>query len=179
MGTVIGRPERIAVEFDLWPPTPENRRWLFGTICLWAAGQRIGWHDEQCAMTVARVEFPHILRNAGKRRDPSLMAMPAAQAFETIHRALYDNADDLSDREIDELSERYVRFEALPRGFDAFDGWLGFLIEDRVAARLIWRDPDDMIGEARCGAGEFDRVIEGFLTELERQSGGVPPSPQR
>lgn len=179
MSTVVGQPDRIAVEFDLWPSEPEHKQWLFGTMCLWAGGQRIGRHDEQCAMTVAMAGFPHILRDAGKRRDDALMAMSAVDAFTTIHDALYGDPADRSDREIDELSRRYVRFEVLPRGFDVFDGWWAFLIEDRIAARLLWQSPNEVIHEARIGAGEFDRVIDGFLTELERQSGyqRKPPEP--
>ena len=33
--------------------------------------------------------------------------------------------------------------------------------------------------EARIGAGEFDRVVDGFLTELEQQSGEKRRQPDR
>jgi hypothetical protein len=178
MGTIVGQPDRIAVEFDLWPSEPEAKEWLFGTMCLWAAGQRIGRHDEQCAMTVALASLPHVLLDKGKRSDAALMAMPAAKAFSTMYEALYGDPGDRPDREIAERAERYERFEALPRGFDVFDGWHAFLIEDRIAARLLWRSPDDAIHEARIGAGEFDRVIDAFLTELERQSGAGRRTPE-
>ena len=106
------------------------------------------------------------------------MAMPAAKAFSIMYEALYDDPGDRSYREIAELAERYERFEVLPRGFDVFDGWRAFLVEDRIAARLLWRSPDGTIHEARIGAGEFDRVIDAFLTELERQSGHKRRTPE-
>jgi hypothetical protein len=179
MSTLIGQRERFAVEFELWPSNPDTQSWLFGTMCLWAAGKRIGRHDEQCAMTVGMAAFPHILLDAGERRDDTLMAMPAEQAFAAMYEALYGDPDERTNREIDELSRRYARFEILPGGFDVFDGWLAFLVEDRIAARLLWRSPDDTIHEARIGAGEFDRIIDGFLTELERQSGQKRKPPDR
>lgn len=143
MSTLIGRRERIAVEFDLWPSDPDTRHWLFGTMCLWANGKRIGRHDEQCAMTVALASFPYVLRDAGTRTDAALMAMPAAQAFGTMHGSIYGDDDGTrSDREISDLVERYRRFEVLPSGFDVFDGWVAFLVEDRMVGRLLWRAPE-------------------------------------
>ena len=172
MGTLIGQPDRIAVEFDLWPSEAGHKKWLFGTMCLWAGGERIGRDDEQCAMTVALASFPDVLAQAGKRGDAALMAMPAPAAFETMHDAIYgDDGDTRSGREISALAREYGRFDVLPGGFDAFDGWKAFLIEDRMAARLLWRSPDGAVHETRIGTGEFDRVIDAFLTELEHQSG--------
>jgi hypothetical protein len=177
VSTIVGRTERLAIEFDLWPSEPAHAKWLFGTICIWAAGQRIGWHDEQCAMTVALASFPYVLLDAGKRADAALMAMPAAHAFETIHQALYGDPGERTNREINELSERYAPFEVLPGGFEVFDGWNAYLIEDRMVGRLLWRSPDDAIRETRIGAGEYDRIVNGFLTELERQSGHQRQTP--
>jgi hypothetical protein len=179
MSTLIGQRERIAVEFDLWPADPATKKWLYGTMCLWVDGKRIGRHDEQCAMTVGMAAFPYILLDAGRRRDDALMAAPAEQAFNTLYDALYGGEVERTDEEIDDLSRRYAHFEVLPGGFDVFDGWVAFLIEDRMVARLLWRSPDDVVHEARIGAGEFDRMIDGFLTELERQSGTKRKPPER
>lgn len=169
MGTLVGRTDRIAVEFELWPATPDARHWLFGTMCLWAAGRRIGRHDEQCALAVALASFPGVLRHSGTRADAALMAMPAAKAFETIRAAIYD------DDEAAAPGEPFDRFDVLPRSLDVFDGWHAFLIEDRIVARLLWSSIDGGIHEARIGAGEFDRTIEDFLAFLEQASGRTRP----
>lgn len=172
MSTLIGHRERFAVEFELREVEPEHRKWLFGTLCVWADGHRIGRHDEECAMTVALTAFPGFLRHGGNRVDSELMAMPAEQIFSTIHAALYEDDKDRSDQEVAELSRKYSRFEALPNGLDVFDGWRGYLVEDRLAARLIWQaGSDKIVHEAHIGAGEYDRVIDRFLTELETISG--------
>ena len=87
--------------------------------------------------------------------------------------------DERTDEEIDELSRRYKRFEVFPNGFEVFDGWLGFLVEDRLIGRLIWRaSADKIVRETRIGVGEFDRVIDAFLTELEKVSGQTRWNPK-
>jgi hypothetical protein len=169
VGTLIGRRERVAIEFELTPTPQEHRKWIFGLMCLWIGGERIGRHDEEVAMTVALTSFRGILDNAGKRNDATLMSMPAAEAFATIYRPLYgDEYLDLSYREISDLSRRFEPFEITTSGFDYFDGWKAFLIENELAGRVLWRSPDGAIHEKPLGAGEFDRVLGGFLNELER-----------
>jgi hypothetical protein len=171
MGILIGHRDRIAVEFELNAADSEEvRKWLFGRMCLWAGGQRIGRYDEGCAMTVAMASFPLILQRKSRRSDATLMRMPAAPAFATIHNALHGDADPPEGEDAIE-GRFYARFEVLDRGFDVFDGWSAYLIEDRIVGRLIWRAPDQHIHEARLGAGEFDRVLEQFLTALERATG--------
>jgi hypothetical protein len=99
------------------------------------------------------------------------MACSAADAFEAIYQALYADQPELSYSETSAHVCRYRRFEAVPNGFDVFDGWHAFLIEDRLIGRLVWRGPNDLIMEARVGTGEFDRVLDRFLAALEQISG--------
>lgn len=133
MGTFVGHPDRIAIEFALdRAETKDVGRWLYGRMCLWAGGHRIGRHDETCAMTVAMASFPLIMRNRGNRCDPALMEMPARSAFRTVHDALYGAHPSLSYAQVDALSQAFERFVALDRGFDVFDGWDAYLVEDRL-----------------------------------------------
>jgi hypothetical protein len=175
MSTLIGYRDRVAVEFELKKVEPELRNWLYGTMSLWAGGHRIsrhGRHGEVCTLTVALTSFPGILRDAGDRSDPRLMAMPADEAFEIMHEAIYGDEPGSTYQQTVALSRHFGRLEVFPIGFEVFDGHHGFLIEDRLVGRLIWRATADMIvREIRIGAGEFDRIIDQFLTELERLSG--------
>jgi hypothetical protein len=182
MSTLIGQRERIAVEFQLEEVEPEYKSWIYGTMSLWAGGHRIsrhGRHDEVCTLTVALTTFPANLCDAGTRIDPELMAMPAETAFAKLYGAIYGYPEDRTDEEIDELSRRYKRFEVFPHGFEVFDGHRGFLVEDRLVGRLIWRaSADEIVHEARIGAGEYDRIIDAFLTELKKASGQTRWNPK-
>ena len=103
--------------------------------------------------------------------DPWLMASPADRVYYMIHSALYDDEPvELTNHE-SQLHLHFSRFQVSPPGFDAFNGWYILLVEDRLFGRLIWRTPQDTVHEARIGAGEIDRVIDEFLTQLEKISG--------
>lgn len=169
--TLIGNRERVAIEFERtrWPDGYE--KWIYGFMCIWVCGQRIGRHDEEVAMTVALTSMPWILNHTGKRADGGLMTMPAKKAFNTMYDAIYRYDEGVSDEELDARSKRYRPFQIHCDGFDYFDGWRAFLIESELAARLIWRAPHKTVHEARIGIGEFDRVLDGFLSELECLSG--------
>jgi hypothetical protein len=171
MGTLIGNRDRIAVEYELHKVEPKYRRWLYGNMTLWAAGQPINRHDELAAMTVALTSFPGILRDAGQRSDPRLMAKPAEEVFDIIYDSIYGDEPERTYHESLQIHLHFQPFEVAPSGFDVFDCWHIYLIEDRVVGRLIWQGPDKVVRETRIGAGEFDRVIDTFLTQLEELSG--------
>ena len=173
MGTLIGQRDRVAVEFEVHDVEPELRKWIYGTMTLWAAGQPINRHSELASMTVALTAFPGVLNSAGDRSDPRLMALPANRVYDIVHGALYDDDEpvELTYHEATQLALHFERFQVSPSGFDVFDGWYICLVEDGLVGRLIWRTPKHTIHETRIGAGEFDRVIDQFLTELEKISG--------
>ncbi len=68
--TLIGRRERVAFEFERtqWPDEYDD--WIYGYMCLWIGGERVGRHNEEIALTVALASFPYILENTGQRIDP-------------------------------------------------------------------------------------------------------------
>jgi len=169
--TLIGRRERVAFEFERtrWPDGYES--WIYGYMCLWVGGERVGRHDEEVAMTVALASFPYLLKYKGERCDPTVMAMPAERAYANLYSAIYEADETVTDEQIDALSERYRHFEISDIGFDYYDGWKVFLIESELVGRVIWCGPDEVIREAQVGAGEFDRVLDQFLTALEQESG--------
>ncbi len=107
------------------------------------------------------------------------MAMPAERAFANIYSAIYEGADEMTDEQIDDLSARYRHFEISDGGFDYYDGWKVYLIEEGLVGRLIWRGPDMIVHETRIGAGEFDRVLDGFIGALEATSGRTRPIPAK
>lgn len=161
MSQLVGRPDRVAFEFMLTPVSEDHRKWLFGRLCLWAGGRRIGRYDEDCAMTVALATFPEILAHAGRRSDPGLMRRPTDEAFTVLYDAVYGNDES-------RYGSRAQHFLVSSHGFDYFDGWTAFLIEDRLSGRLIWRSPDRLLHEVIVDAGEFDTVLGEFVSTLAR-----------
>jgi hypothetical protein len=110
------------------------------------------------------------LANRGRRQNTRLLTLPLLDAFREVYSALHVDTGQ-PEEEVERAWERYSRLYFVPTGFDVFDGWMGFLVEDQVRARYMWRDPDDSIRETWLQTGEFDNVIDAFLTELEERTG--------
>lgn len=170
---VIGERERVAAEVDLLEDVPPRQKgWMFGRLSLWVGGILVGRHDEVGALTVALTTFPDILGHRGERSRPHLMALPAVEVARRVHEGLYVDSGQ-SDVAIRRAEQEYTPLLVLPRGFDLFDGWMGVMIEDEEIGRFVVRGPDGQVREARIQAGEFDRVIDALLSELERISGQI------
>jgi hypothetical protein len=130
-------------------------------------------------MTVAMAGFPPILRDKGKRSNPALMTKSARAVFRIVHGALYGAHENLSYRQLVALTQPFDCLSVLHKGFDVFDGWDAYLIEDGTVGRLIWRGPDRRIREVRIDAGEFDHMLDEFLTALENATGHKRREPNR
>lgn len=166
---VIGKPGDVAIELQLdTSVSAEHRRWLFGTIAFWFAGYRVGNADEINALTTVHVALRELAKFAGHRRDDALAAMPADQAFATIHGALYDaDIDTLTYAEIRSLAERNERFHALP-ACEAFDGWNAYLVETDSIGRILVRGPDMPLLDLSVTTGTLDAVIAASIVELDK-----------
>jgi hypothetical protein len=171
MSTIVGSKDHFAVEYDMEPLDSSDRmHWLPGHICFWVAGHILGRYEIGAELTVAFASFPHLLANRGRRLNPRLLTLPLLDAFREVYSALHVDTGQ-TDVEIERAWAQYSPLYAVPTGFDVFDGWMGFLVEDHVRARYMWRDPDDIIREAWLQAGELDNVIDAFLTQLEERTG--------
>lgn len=170
---VLGDRARVAVEYELVPDVgPRERKWLFGRLALWVGGLAVGRHDEVGALTVALTSFPAVLANQGKRGRPHLMEAPAEEVFQQMFEAMFVDSGQ-SDAAVRRARQEYGPLLVLPPGFDLFDGWTAMLIEDETTGRFIVQGPDEQVHEAKIPAGELDRVIDAFLTDLERISGQI------
>jgi hypothetical protein len=156
---IVGDPGRFAIQFEL--DESVNGEWLFGHFCFRAGGTTIGDWLTRASMATGRGLLQHLLSYRGKRRADRLMTIPATEAFAEIEAALFDD-DSRSDAAVERDSAFYSRFIAIPTGFDVFDYWMAFLIEDNAKGRLIWNEYpySESPQELWLRAGEFDAIIE-------------------
>jgi hypothetical protein len=171
MSTIIGSNERFAVEYELQPlDNPEQMHWLPGRICFWIEGKKIGNYEEGAQLTVALATFSQLLRHQGNVRNERLLELPLVDAYQEIYSALYVDVGQ-PEEQVDQAWDEYSRFLAIPTGFDVFDRWMAFLVEDSERGRFMWRGPDDRVHEAWLVAGEFFSVLGAFLEHLEERTG--------
>lgn len=167
MSRVIGSKEHVAVEYALKENIPADQRWwLYGTMCLWVGGHRIGNHEDVTALTVVHGALPGLLRHSGTRVSHSLQALPAATAFDEIYQAVYEASDDLTVAELHALAEKYDRFHALPMT-EAFDRWMAFVVEGAARDRFLVRRPDGSLLDVWTPGGSHHRVMQQLLAQLD------------
>ena len=156
---LVGDPKRFAIQFELDEPLVED--WLFGRFCFFAGGTAVGDWSVRASLATGRAMLQTLLSRKGKRSADRLMTIPATVAFSEIEAALFED-DSRSDEAVEKDSAFYSRFIAIPTGFDVFDEWMAFLIEDDVRARLLWNKLPyvEPPREAWLRAGEFDAIVE-------------------
>ena len=110
-----------------------------------------------------------LLVNRGQRFDETLFGAPAEEVFSKIFSALSIDSGQ-SDDEVARDEAFYSRFRVVARGFDIFDNWDGFLIEDHVVGRFLFRRVNSELKEATIPAGEFDRVLDEFVKTLQAEA---------
>ena len=164
---LFGSKARFAIEARLNEVGVEDP-FLLGRFCFWVEEEAVGDYQLGGALSVALASCRNLLRFSGNRDDGRLIAMPAADAFTEIYSALFvDNGQ--SDNRVKRDSEYYTRFVAIPTGFDVFDSWMAFLIEDRTMGRYLWKktaSEADHVHETTLQEGEFDAVLLKFVNRF-------------
>ena len=133
---IVGDPGRFAIQFEL--DEPVDGEWLFGHFCFRVGGTAVGDWSARASLATGRGLLQTLVSWKGKRRVDRLMAISATEAFAEIEFALFED-DSRSDEAVERDSAFYSRFIAIPTGFDVFDEWMAFLIEDDAKGRLSGR----------------------------------------
>jgi hypothetical protein len=164
----IGDKSRFAIEYELDEtdlPPAEAARWLYGRICWWARGERIGTYAEHETTGEISGALRFILKEEGTRFNRELFQMPSEDALMLIVKALYLD-DGQSDEQMAEDARKFSRFYVSP-GSDVFDDWRIVLIEGERSAKLLWcRQDYGPVQESILELGEFERVAGDYLKSL-------------
>ena len=168
---MIGDPSRFAIEYELdaaHMKDPEAAFWQFGCVRYWIGRESVGQLETATLCTLV-AESKSIASGRGKRVDRSLCAMGADEVARFITRVLYEDYGQ-SDVEIAADSRQYSEFEVSP-GIDVFVPWRIILIDCDDAARVIWyRKREGPVREFQLRLGEYEDVVETFVSCLERKT---------
>jgi hypothetical protein len=159
---IIGNPDRFGVKFEIDLP---YEHWLFGRMCYIVHNQCVGNYENGASLAVAINGLTSLMQFSGARNEESLITKPAADVFTEIDNALYLDRGQ-SDGRVARDRTYYWRFHAKPTGFDVFDHWKCYLVEDERVGRFLWvnlRDETKQVHEQQLARGEFDAVILSFL----------------
>ena len=170
MSQLIGTKDVFAIEYEFdETAVARNEHWLHGRMCFWIGGTQVGDFGGTATLAVALALFPDLLADSGKRNDEGLFRLPASAAVDRIFSALSIDSGQ-SNAQVSRDEAFYSRFRAVPAGFDIFDNWDVYLIEDQAGGRLLFRKVGGPVGEATLPVGEFDRVVQDFVNALQAET---------
>jgi hypothetical protein len=138
---------------------------MFGHICYWCGGDRIGDFDLITSLRDVLVELDSLRWATGKRANERFGQMAASDVFRRIDRALFgsEGSDDYETAE----EEQWARHRILP-SVDSFDSWKAYLVQDHNRARVVFSSsPFERVVEVILEPGEVDAVLEEARMRLD------------
>jgi hypothetical protein len=159
---LIGDRNVFAIECYHEPlPNPAQR--VFGRMCIWSSGHRMGDLEEPaCMLNVTEGHLQAVLARLDSLHDPSLHGLNPDEAFRRLDDALYHGTG-RSTEQVVEDAKRFFRFDFLTNGGESFDRTKSFLVNVGDSVRLIFRDEADSLHSGDIPRGVFTDVIEEFL----------------
>ena len=162
---LIGDKETFAIEC-YHDPLPSETRRVFGRMCLWVGGNRLGDIDEPaCMLNVTEVYLQGLLHRVESLDDPALRSLDDREAFEFLDRALYLD-DARSNEQIAKDAERFSKFGLLTNGGESFDRTKSFIIGEADRLRVLFENDERGFSSARVGRAAFVLTVRGFLAWL-------------
>lgn len=168
---LFGDISRFGIEFVL-SPNPEGK-WMFGHLCYWLCGQRIGDYESITSLRDAMSEFETISREAGKRCSQHLFMLGKEELADMLERSMF------GDQPVNELletratEEQWARFIIAPT-MEVFIGWHIFLIEESHSGRAIYHNhASNKYFECNLQYGEFDQVLNMAVQSLRQHCSAI------
>ncbi len=147
---------------------------FWGKICLWVDNKQVGRY-EQTLLGLAAVDLKRTLRFSGRRDLDNLLTRSSGKVLETIHDALYGgDVEELSERQIAELFNKYRSFDVTPHACEEFDGVFIVLLESSNSQKVIWQEYQQTVHEKDLSSGTYEQVVEQFLDWFYIQRGIDP-----
>ncbi|MDO8330678.1 MAG: Imm42 family immunity protein [Fluviicoccus sp.] len=159
---IIGDKENFGYECYHDPLKNERRR-VFGRMCVWAAGQVLGDISEPaCMLNVTEGHLQSLLARMEALDEPLLSALGAREAFDFLDRALYLD-DDRSNEQVTSDAERFFKFDFLTNGGESFDRTKSFIHRRDSQLRILFVDDEGGFNSVLVGLSAFTLATKGFL----------------
>jgi len=92
-------------------PIPNENGWVFGRMCIWAKGLRLGDFDEPaCMLNVTAGHLEGVIGRLPDLLEPAFEDLTDAQLYELLDRAIYCD-DERTPAQVAADAERYFKFD--------------------------------------------------------------------
>jgi len=192
---LFGDKQDLALECELEDWESDSPKDVFGHITFWAGGFLVGDFSVLVMLNIPYIHFRNSFQQCGKRQNPSLINMSAIEAFNFLESVLYGNSieellsyteledefrkicmiqSDIEEFDkvqifLEELAEKYSKYDVCTNFSEAFDEVKCLLIEGKKEERFIWKDyKSDSIREIILKPDTYKHVLESFITWFEQ-----------
>jgi hypothetical protein len=162
---LFGNKKSFAIEYNL--NTDYGGEWLFGKICYWIDGSRVGDYDLGTSLRDVLIQAKYILNDAGNRFGGILCEIDNEEAFMRLDKFFYNEELVDEEKHLVQLPDQPARF-IIKIPVDIFDNFTIFLIQcDLNSEIIIFKSNDkNIIHKKGLRFGEFDNVFHKFFDSL-------------
>ncbi len=161
---LFGDASSFAIEYDL--DREFGGEWLFGKMCYWIGGSRIGNYDLGTSLRDVLFQIKYIGHCCGDRFGEGLCKIGPEEIFYLIDGALYGEGGEGSSALIkipDDLARYDVRVPV-----DVFDEWKIYLVDCEQGAMLMYKHEDEKKPSFySLPKYRFDKIFLDFYGRLE------------
>jgi hypothetical protein len=163
---LLGDKTCIAIECEI---TSREGNFVFGKICMWANGERIGDYEKTDLVSRVAGLFNQSIRSRAKRKNSDLCQQTNKSIIEGLWNSIYGDLDDGIP-----LSEgiKYAPHELLVDWSDNFDDYVAAIIECDHNQRFIWKNrKTGSIGGIVLQKGSYEQLAGEFVNWMEETTG--------
>lgn len=166
---LIGDRDSFAIECH-HEPLPNERRWVFGRMCIWAQGHRLGDIGEPaCVLDVTERCLHLLLLQLDSLDDPALRGLGDRETFSYLDRAIYTDVEQSTDEAIPDAA-RFYKFNLLTNGGESFDRTKSFIVAEGKRLRILFTNEKNEFVSAQVGRALFTLTVRGFLAWVAAES---------
>ncbi len=147
---------------------------MFGRMCVWARGQRLGDLEEPaCMLNVTANHLSGVVKRLPSLHEPAFASLSDTELFELLDRALYED-DDRTSEEVAADAAKFFKFDFLTNGGESFDRSKSFIAASNGELRLLFKDSPKGLVSARVSVTEFANTVAAFVAwvQSEGENGG-------
>jgi hypothetical protein len=164
----FGDPSSFAIQC-VHEPIPNEKGWVFGRMCVWADGQRLGDIEEPaCMLNVTAFHLSGVVERLPSLEEPAFASLSDTELFELLDRALYED-DDRTLEEVEADAAKFFKFEFLTNGGESFDRSKAFIAGSNGELRLLFKEPLRGLASARVSATGFASTVAAFLAWVQSE----------
>jgi hypothetical protein len=171
---LIGNPNIFAIEC-YHEPISTNTWYVFGRMCIWTKGIKLGDIDEpDCMLNVTELALLNTFNKHESLENNALAQFSDKTLFDFLNHALYIDDEVKTYEEIRADAEKYFKFDFLTNGGESFDRTKSFAISDGNNIRLLFTDSTEKFHSSHFPKQIFLDVITSFFAWMknERQNVG-------